>query len=101
MKSPPITPSAGPDVLQLALQRPAVAGLDDVHRAEAELPDPLTGIDSTYALLGRGAARGGEAKALSFFLQAAQFQRPFTWLSGHLSGRQIALDLEQRVRTSR
>ena len=79
MKSPPITPSAGPDVLQLALQRPAVAGLDDVHRIEAELPDPLAGIDSTYALLGRGAARGGEAKALSFFLQAAQFQRPFTW----------------------
>ena len=66
-------------MLQLALQRPAVAGLDDVHRIEAELPDPLGGIDSTYALLGRGAARGGEAKALSFFLQAAQFQRPFTW----------------------
>lgn len=79
MNSPITSLTAAPDALQLALQRPAVAGPDDVRRIEAELADPLAGIDSTYALLGRGAARGGEKPALSFFLQAAQFQQPFAW----------------------
>ena len=75
----PLAPGSTLDAFQLASKKPAVAGLDDVRRIEAEHPDPLVGISSTYALLARGAARNAEANAMSFFLQAAHFRRPFTW----------------------
>ncbi len=42
-------------------------------------PEPLADCSSTYALLKRGAERDPEAPALSFFLQADDFQRPFVW----------------------
>jgi fatty-acyl-CoA synthase len=74
-------PSAGPAPIPLdriAAGAP-VASLEDVRRLEAEFPDPLAGIQSTFELLAHGAARAPDAIAMSFFLQAADYAQPFTW----------------------
>lgn len=65
--------------LDLLLRRPPVRCAQDVQAIEAALPDPLTSASSTYELLVKGAQRDPDAPALSFFLEADQFQRPFVW----------------------
>ncbi len=56
-----------------------VRQLEDVHLIEAEQPDLIAGVRSTYDLLERGARRNLEATALSFFLRTEDHTQPVAW----------------------
>ena len=56
-----------------------VRQLEDVHLIEAEQPDLIAGVRSTYDLLERGARRNLEATALSFFLRTEDHPQPVAW----------------------
>lgn len=56
-----------------------VRNLGDVLAIEAQRPDPIGTIRNTYELLQRGASRDPSAPALSFFLRAEDYRRPYVW----------------------
>lgn len=56
-----------------------VRQLEDVHLIEAEQPDLIAGVRSTYDLLERGARRNLEATALSYFLRTEDHTQPVAW----------------------
>lgn len=66
------------------LREDPVAALADVEAFERP-PLETRGLSrSTYDMLARGAALAPEAPALSFFLRAGEFRKPFTWTHGEL-----------------
>jgi acyl-CoA synthetase (AMP-forming)/AMP-acid ligase II len=56
-----------------------VASLHDVETIEAERPDPIGDVRSTYDLLRRGAQLYPDAPALSFFLRTKDHMCPRVW----------------------
>ena len=59
----------------------------DVALLEQNKPTLFEAEGSTYELLARGAALAAQSPALSFFLTAADYQRPWSWTYGEWLGR--------------
>ena len=59
----------------------------DVALLEQNKPTLFEAEGSTYELLARGAALAPQSPALSFFLTAADYQRPWSWTYGEWLGR--------------
>ena len=65
----------------------AIRGEHDVALLEQREPSLVEAEGSTYELLVQGAARAPQAPALSFFLTAVDYRRPWTWTYGEWLGR--------------
>lgn len=63
-----------------ATRRPDPSVLEDIPLSERALPS------STYDMLSKGMSASPNSPALSFFLQAKDYKRPFTWTHGQLLG---------------
>ena len=65
----------------------AIRDEHDVALLEQNKPTLFEAEGSTYELLARGAALAPQSPALSFFLTAADYQRPWSWTYGEWLGR--------------
>lgn len=79
---PHAAPSVSFELPERLVSSSGIGSSDDVRRLEEAVPDPLAEVRSTYELLARGARRAPDAPAVSFFLEAADYARPFTWTHG-------------------
>lgn len=76
---PLAAPPASFELRERLVPSSGIGSLDDVRRLEDAVPDPLAEVNRTYELLAGGARRAPDAPAVSFFLEATDYARPFTW----------------------
>ena len=65
----------------------AIRDEHDVALLEQNKPTLFEAEGSTYELLARGAALAPQSPAVSFFLTAADYKRPWSWTYGEWLGR--------------